>query len=55
MDLHVTPGRLTLLRTRGINTSLSLTAPEGSYEVREVVRELVDGHLEASNAPVQCR
>jgi VWFA-related protein len=55
MDLRVTPNRLTLFRTRGIKTSFSLTAPEGSFEVREVVRELVDGHLAASNTSVQCR
>jgi VWFA-related protein len=53
MDLSLTPKTLARMRTNGIKEVLSLNAPGGSYEVREVVREVVENHLAASNTAVE--
>ncbi len=55
MDLLLTPQRLASLRTKGVTETLSLAAPRGSYEVREVVREAMEDHLAASTASVECQ
>jgi VWFA-related protein len=54
MDLQLTAKTLALLRTKGIKAILSLTAPEGSYEIREVVREVVEDHVAASTTLFDC-
>jgi len=55
MDLSLTTNTLASLRTKGIKAKLSFTAPQGSYEVREVVREVVGDRLASANTPIQCR
>jgi len=55
MDLMLTDKTLATYRATGIKATLTFTAPKGSYEVREVVRELVQNRVAASTTPVECR
>jgi VWFA-related protein len=55
MDLMLTDKTLATYEATGIKVALTFTAPKGSYEVREVVRELVQNRMAASNTPVDCR
>jgi VWFA-related protein len=55
MDLLLTDTTLAAFRAKGFGATLTFTAPKGSYVVREVVRELVQNHMAASNTPVDCR
>lgn len=55
MDLLLTDKTLATYRATGIKATLTFTAPKGSYEVREVVRELVQNRMATSNTPVDCR
>jgi len=55
MDLHLKPLTLASVQEKGINATLSFAAPKGAYQVREVVREIVQDRLAASNTPGDCR
>jgi hypothetical protein len=55
MDLMLTDKTLAAYRAAGIRVALTFTAPKGSYQVREVVRELVQNRMAASSTPVECR
>ncbi len=52
MDLDLTEATLTRLLESGVNAKLSLEAPPGSYRLREVVQEAVQGKIAASNQTV---
>jgi VWFA-related protein len=55
MDLSLTPATLADMQAKGIKAGVTLTAPAGSYQVREIVREAVENHMAASNTPVAPR
>jgi len=55
MDLHLKPLTLASVQAKGINATLSFAAPKGAYQVREVVREIVQDRLAASNTSTDCR
>jgi VWFA-related protein len=55
MDLYLKPATLAALEAKGIKAQLWLSAPKGTYRVREVVREMVENHMAALSAPVECR
>jgi VWFA-related protein len=55
MDLYLTPETLAGLEENGIKAQLWLSAPKGSYQVREVVREMVENRMAALSAAVDCR
>jgi VWFA-related protein len=52
MDLALTPGKLADMQANGIKVDTTFTAPKGSYQVREIVREVVENHWAISNTPV---
>ena len=54
-DLRVKPTTLASMQTTGIHAVSSFALPRGSYTVREVVREMVQNHIAALNAPVELR
>ena len=43
------------MQATGIHATLSFSLPRGGYTMREVVRELVQNHLAASDKACQCR
>jgi len=47
MDLRVRPEKLASMQATGIHLVASFPLPKGNYEVREVVRELVQNHMAA--------
>ncbi len=53
MDLALKPGSYERLINSGINAALSLEAPPGSYSLRSVIREGVDGKVTAETRKVQ--
>ncbi len=55
MDLRLKPLTLASVQAKGINATLSFAAPKGAYQVREVVREIVQDRLAASNTSTDCR
>jgi len=52
MDLHLKPSTLAGMQTTGIHAVESFLLPRGRYTVREVVRELVQDRLAASDTPL---
>jgi VWFA-related protein len=55
MDLAATPAKLVEFRVGGIRTHVSLDAPPGSYQVRQIVREAGQNRFAASTTPIQIR
>jgi VWFA-related protein len=55
MDLRVKPAKLASIERTGIHAVESFSLPKGAYTVREVVRELVQDRLGASNTPLDLR
>jgi len=55
MDLLLSRTSLADFEARGIRARLSFTAPKGSYQVREVVREIVENRLAAATTPIDLR
>ena len=56
MDLVLTPASLARMQEKGIRAPTSFpVARQGSYRVRVVVREAVQGRIWASTAPVEIR
>ena len=52
MDLAILPATLADMQAKGIKAAVSLSAPAGSYQVREIVREAVENHMAISNTAV---
>jgi VWFA-related protein len=55
MDFYLKPASLATLQSQGIHAKLTFLAPQGSYQIREVVREAVQDRLAASNTAADCR
>ncbi|HTX36667.1 MAG TPA: VWA domain-containing protein [Bryobacteraceae bacterium] len=56
IDMVLAPATFTQKLQTGIRAATSLSVPQrGSYRVREVVRELVQNRIWASDAPIQVR
>jgi len=55
MDLLLSRASLDDFESKGIKATLSFTAPKGSYQVREVVREVVENRLAAATTPIDLR
>ncbi len=53
MDLALKPGSYERLTSSGINAALSLEAPPGSYSLRSVIEESVEGKITAETRKVQ--
>lgn len=53
VDMNLKPSSLAEVQQKGVDAHLSLTAPPGSYRLREVVQEVGGGHLSASSRPVE--
>lgn len=53
MDLALLPDKLSEFETKGVTASVSFMLPRGSYQVREVVRELTQNRLSAMNTTFQ--
>jgi hypothetical protein len=53
MDLALTPGKLAEMRADGIKVETTFSAAKGAYQVREIVREVVENHWAISNTPVE--
>lgn len=53
MDLALRPGSYEQLSNSGINAALSLEAPPGSYSLRSVIQESVEGKITAETRKVQ--
>ena len=53
MDLALKPGSYDQLSNSGINAGLSLEAPPGSYSLRSVIQESVEGKITAETRKVQ--
>jgi hypothetical protein len=53
MDLELTEAAFARLTQTGVNARLSLEAPPGTYRLREVVQEAVEGKMAASNRDVR--
>jgi VWFA-related protein len=53
MDLALTPGKLAEMRADGIKAETTFTAPKGAYQVREIIREVVENHWAISNTTVE--
>ena len=53
MDLALKPGSYQQLSNSGINAGLSLEAPPGSYSLRSVIQESVEGKITAETHKVQ--
>jgi len=53
MDLRLKEATLKQLIGDGLTAKLSIQAPAGSYRVRQVVQEAVNGHISALNRPVE--
>jgi VWFA-related protein len=52
MDLSLLPATLADMQAKGIKAGMTLTAPKGSYHVREIIREVVEDHMTISNIRV---
>jgi VWFA-related protein len=55
MDLRLKDVTLKQLSTQGLDAKLSISAPSGSYRVREVVQEAVGGRISAVSREVTIR
>jgi VWFA-related protein len=55
MDLRLKEATLKQIATQGLSAKMSIQAPAGSYRVRQVVEEAVDGKLAAVNRMVEIR
>jgi VWFA-related protein len=55
MELRVKDATLKQISTRGLDAKLSISAPEGTYRVRQVVQEAVGGHITAISRTVEIR
>jgi VWFA-related protein len=55
MDLRLKDVTLKQLSTQGLDAKLSISAPAGSYRVRQVVQEAVGGHISAISRGVTIR
>jgi VWFA-related protein len=55
MDLRLKEATLKQITAQGLDAKLSISAPAGSYRVRQVVQESVDGKLAAVNRTVEIR
>jgi hypothetical protein len=55
MDLTLLPATLADMQAKGIKAGITLTAPAGAYQVREIIREAVENHMAVSNTPVAVR
>jgi VWFA-related protein len=55
MDLRLKEPTLKQITTQGLDAKLSISAPAGSYRVRQVVQESVGGKLAAMNRTVEIR
>ncbi|HEY4838107.1 MAG TPA: hypothetical protein VIH72_05850, partial [Candidatus Acidoferrales bacterium] len=55
MDLRLKDGTLKQISAQGLDAKLSIQAPAGSYRVREVVQESVNGHISAISRDVTIR
>jgi hypothetical protein len=53
MDLRLKEPTLKQIAEQGLNAKFSINAPAGSYRVRQVVQEAVDGKLAAVNRTVE--
>ena len=53
MDLALTDEKLASLKKDGLKTVATLSAPAGTYQVRTIVREGMQGSLAASTTPVE--
>jgi VWFA-related protein len=53
MDLNLKDTTVAQISTRGLNASLSLTAPPGNYRLRQVIQEEATGRLAALSTPVE--
>jgi VWFA-related protein len=53
MDLELTEATFERLTQTGVNAKVSLAAPAGTYRLREVVQEAVEGKMAASNRDVR--
>ena len=53
MDLQLTEATFARLTETGVNARVSLTAPAGTYRLREVVQDAVEGKMAASNQEVR--
>jgi len=53
MDLRLKSGTLKRLTAQGLDAKLSIQAPAGTYRVRQVVQEVVGGHITAVNRTVE--
>ncbi|MFZ0278544.1 MAG: hypothetical protein WA254_14115, partial [Candidatus Sulfotelmatobacter sp.] len=53
MDLALKPRSYERLTSSGINAALSLEAPPGSYSLRSVIQESVEGKITAETHKVQ--
>ncbi len=47
MELRLKDATLKQLSTQGVDAKLSISAPAGTYRVRQVVQEAVGGHISA--------
>jgi VWFA-related protein len=52
MDLRLKEGTLKQITAQGLDAKLSISAPAGSYRVRQVVQEAVGGHISAISRDV---
>jgi len=55
MDLRLKASTLKQIAEQGLNAKMSIQAPVGSYRVRQVVQEVVDGKVAAVNRMVEVR
>ena len=55
MDLYLKPDTLAKLKAEGLHATLTFPAPKAPYQVREVVREVVQDHMATANASTDCR
>jgi VWFA-related protein len=53
MDLSLLPATLADMQAKGIKAAITLKAPVGSYQVREIIREAVENHMAISNTAVE--
>jgi len=53
MDLRVKSATMTHMQATGIHAVETFSLPKGSYTVREVVREMVQDHMAATDTPLE--
>jgi len=55
MDLALKDATLKYLSEKGINAKVSLAAPAGKYNLREVVQDSAEGKISAVTVPAEVR